>query len=104
MSVFSDRRAKIILPCQVSAIKTALEFTRTNAYLVGGVVRDSLLGEDTSDIDVAIEGNTTEIGKEIATFLNGTHVLLDIDRDISRTRTLSIEDTSLSISDKGHNH
>ena len=84
MSVFSDRRAKIILPCQVSAIKTALEFTRTNAYLVGGVVRDSLLGVETSDIDVAIEGNTTEIGKEIATFLNGTHVLLDINRDISR--------------------
>ena len=84
MSVFSDRRAKIILPCQVSDIKTALEFTRTNAYLVGGVIRDSLLGVETSDIDVAIEGNTTKIGKEIATFLNGTYVLLDMDRDISR--------------------
>ena len=84
MSVFPDKRSKVILPRPVSAIKTALEITKNNGYLVGGVVRDSLLGIDTSDIDVAVEGNAIKIGKEIATFMNGTLVLLDEDRGISR--------------------
>ena len=84
MSVFPDRSSKTTLPNTVSAIKSALAFTKTEGYLVGGVVRDSLLGIDTSDIDIAVEGNTTKIGKELAAFLNGTFVQLDVDREISR--------------------
>ena len=67
MSVFPDKRSKVILPRSVSTIKRALEVTKNNGYLVGGVVRDSLLGINTSDIDVAVEGNAIKIGKEIAT-------------------------------------
>ena len=84
MSIFPDRSSKTTLPNTVSAIKSALAFTKTEGYLVGGVVRDSLLGIDTSDIDIAVEGNTTKIGKGLAAFLNGTFVQLDVDREISR--------------------
>ena len=66
MSVFPDRSSKTTLPNTVSAIKSALAFTKTEGYLVGGVVRDSLLGIDTSDIDIAVKGNTTKIGKELS--------------------------------------
>ena len=34
MSVFPDKRSKVILPRPVSAIKTALEVTKNNGYFV----------------------------------------------------------------------
>ena len=36
------------------------------AYLVGGPVRDLLLGEKISDIDIAVEGDAIELGRELA--------------------------------------
>src|SRR5947207_14767359 len=36
------------------------------AYLVGGVVRDLLLGRPRADIDVAVEGSVAELGRRLA--------------------------------------
>ncbi|MCB9772061.1 MAG: CCA tRNA nucleotidyltransferase [Candidatus Omnitrophica bacterium] len=36
------------------------------AYLVGGVVRDMLLGRASSDLDIVVEGNAIELAKAIA--------------------------------------
>ena len=47
------------------------------AYLVGGIVRDVLLGRETADIDIAIAADALEIAPKIATVLGGKHVLLD---------------------------
>ena len=46
------------------------------AYLVGGVVRDALAGRDTSDVDVAVAGDTVAIGDEVVAALGGTAVLM----------------------------
>ena len=47
------------------------------AYLVGGFVRDVLLGRDTADIDIAVASDALEIAPKVATALGGKYVLLD---------------------------
>ena len=46
-------------------------------YLVGGFVRDVLLGRDTADIDIAVAPDALEIAPKVATVLGGSYVLLD---------------------------
>ena len=41
------------------------------AYLVGGAVRDLLLGERVSDVDIAVEGDGIEFARELAERLHG---------------------------------
>lgn len=71
----------------------------TAAYLVGGPVRDLLLGRPAPDLDVAVEGPVTRITEALAKhlcarlqktteFMTSTLVLEDgIELDIARTRT-----------------
>ena len=47
------------------------------SYLVGGFVRDALLGRNTADIDVAVAADALEIAPRVATALGGRYVLLD---------------------------
>ena len=53
-------------------------------YLVGGCVRDVLLGRDTKDIDVAVQGNAQDWAQALAQYLGGRYVSLDQERDIAR--------------------
>ncbi len=48
-----------------------------HAYLVGGFVRDVLLGRDTADIDIAVASDALEVAPKVATALGGKYVLLD---------------------------
>ena len=47
------------------------------SYVVGGFVRDVLLGRDTADIDLAVEADAVEIAPKVATAIGGKYVLLD---------------------------
>lgn len=47
------------------------------SYVVGGFVRDVLLGRDTADIDIAVASDALEVAPKIATALGGKYVLLD---------------------------
>ncbi|MFH1381816.1 MAG: HD domain-containing protein [Chloroflexota bacterium] len=47
------------------------------AYLVGGFVRDVLLGRVTADIDIAVAADALEVTERVATVLGGRAVLLD---------------------------
>jgi len=47
------------------------------SYLVGGFVRDVLLGRDTADIDIALAADAVAIAPRIADVLGGKFVLLD---------------------------
>ena len=64
------------------------------AYLVGGVVRDALLGRETRDIDVAVAADARAIGLELASFLGGRFVLLDKTRGIARVVVTGDDGTS----------
>ena len=43
---------------------------KLSAYVVGGYVRDMLLGRDTNDIDIMVEGDGIEFAKKLAKKLN----------------------------------
>ncbi len=47
------------------------------AYLVGGFVRDVLLGRATTDIDIAVASDALEIAPRVAAALSGKYVPLD---------------------------
>ena len=53
-------------------------------YLVGGAVRDILLGRPIRDFDFTVEGLVRPIGKYIADTLNGAYYVLDDERDMVR--------------------
>ncbi|GAB4540719.1 MAG: hypothetical protein Fur002_07890 [Anaerolineales bacterium] len=52
-----------ILLSNISAQAAALHMP---CYLVGGVARDLLLGKPTHDLDVIVEGNAIQLGKQLA--------------------------------------
>ncbi|MDA1096907.1 MAG: HD domain-containing protein [Chloroflexi bacterium] len=56
----------------------------TAGFLVGGAVRDVLLGRSTADVDFAVAGDVRRHGRELADFLDGHYVLMDPRRDIVR--------------------
>ena len=62
-----------------------------SAYLVGGFVRDILLGRDTADIDIAV-ADALEIAPRVAGFLGGKYILLDEANGISRVVLTDKED------------
>jgi poly(A) polymerase len=47
------------------------------AYIIGGFIRDWLLGKQSNDVDIAVEGNALSIADEVAKNLGGKFVLLD---------------------------
>ncbi|MEE9399355.1 MAG: HD domain-containing protein [Dehalococcoidales bacterium] len=51
------------------------------SYLTGGFVRDTLLGRETSDIDITVGADALEVAPEVAKTTGGKYVLLD---DINR--------------------
>jgi poly(A) polymerase len=56
----------------------------TDAYFVGGCVRDALLGRIITDWDIAVSGDATDIAQRLAAHLGGVYVPLDVDRGIAR--------------------
>jgi poly(A) polymerase len=54
------------------------------AYLVGGYVRNALLGKSTQDIDIAVSGDAIAVAKEMASHLDGKFVLLDDSNKVAR--------------------
>jgi len=56
----------------------------TTIYLVGGTVRDLVLGRDTHDLDFAVQGSGLELARHIADRLEGYFVPLDRERHTGR--------------------
>ena len=73
----------------LSVIYRFLTEEGVQTYLVGGAVRDMLLGRETNDIDIALNGDAFEIALKVADKLGGTHVPLD---DINRVARVVINE------------
>lgn len=54
------------------------------AYLVGGFLRDFLLGRPSRDVDLVVSGRGEEVARELARASGGSFVPLDPEHDISR--------------------
>ncbi len=61
----------------LSRLDRFLSGLNLRAYVVGGFVRDVLLGRDSGDIDVALAGDAMQAGQAVANAFNGRYVLLD---------------------------
>ncbi len=80
----SEPRSLLSFPPLVAVLAGFFASRESTAYLVGGVVRDAVLGRPTSDVDVAVSGPVREVREHVAEFLGGRAIVLDADRDIAR--------------------
>ena len=67
-----------------------------DSYLVGGYVRDALLGRATKDIDIAVVATAPEVAQKVATALNGKYVLLDEVNQVARVVLVEGELTQIN--------
>jgi len=68
----------------LAKISTILTQQNCPAYLVGGFVRDWVLGRQTADIDIAVGGNALNMAQEVAEAIDGRYVLLDEANGVAR--------------------
>ena len=93
------KESKLVIEPGISPvlIKISNFLARQNikAYLVGGFVRDLLLGRETADIDIAISADALEIGPRIASLLDGKYVPLD---EVNRVSRIVLPNLELDLS------
>ena len=68
-------------------IEQAIEFIRQEgrpAWLVGGYVRDRLLGRPTHDLDVVVPEGGVRLVRRLAAAFDGASFVVDADRDVGR--------------------
>jgi len=68
----------------LARVSDVLSQRNCQAYVVGGLVRDHLLGRDTADIDIAVNADTPGVAREIANAIGGKYVLLDEANGVAR--------------------
>jgi poly(A) polymerase len=73
MKLAIDPQASSLL----AAVNNLLTEQGVRSYLVGGFVRDLLLGRQTADIDIAVARDGVEIARKVAGAVDGKFVLLD---------------------------
>ena len=63
-----------------------LSFLHKGSYLVGGYIRDIILGRETEkvDVDIVVPLNAIEIGKKIAKNIESKFIILDEKREVVR--------------------
>ncbi|MDA9738568.1 CCA tRNA nucleotidyltransferase [Prochlorococcus sp. AH-736-L17] len=67
-------------------LDSILGFLPTGSYLVGGFIRDIILGRKTEkvDVDIVVPLNAIEIGKKIADNIGSKFIILDEKREVVR--------------------
>jgi len=73
LKLFIEPSASLLL----AKLSNLLAEQDIQSYVVGGFVRDVLLGRDTADIDIAVAADALEIAPRVATALGGKYVPLD---------------------------
>ena len=92
MDLFSSlTEPRALLLTKVSNFLTKQDI---QSYVVGGFVRDVLLGRDTADIDIVVAADALEIAPEVANTLDGKYVLLDKANRVARVVLANKEATS----------
>ena len=61
----------------LDAAEEVAEELRLRLYVVGGFVRDTLLGRATEDVDLVVEGEVEELARELARRFDGKAILHD---------------------------
>ena len=79
------------------------------AYVVGGFIRDSILGRPCHDVDIAVEGEPFAVAQELSRVMNGTYVPLDEEHCVARvvlpaSQAADSQDMSICIDFVGYEH
>ena len=77
----------ISLTDELINISRIISNSGVSSYIVGGFIRDSLIGIKTVDIDIAVSNKVSEIGTLLAKKTNGKCITLDKKRNIYRVIT-----------------
>jgi len=80
MRLFLEQREASLL----TKVSQFLSREDIDSYLVGGYVRDTLLGRPTRDVDIAVDAFAPEVAEKMATALKAKYVLLDRANEIAR--------------------
>jgi poly(A) polymerase len=72
----------------LTKISGMLAKQKVKSYVVGGFVRDALLGRDTADIDIAVNTDSAEIAPKLAELLSGKFFMLD---EVNRTARITLK-------------
>jgi len=75
----------------LNRVSCSLSHQGHQGYVVGGFIRDWLLGRQTNDVDIAVNGNALNIAQQVAEDLSGKFVLLDEINGIARVIALEKE-------------
>lgn len=67
----------------------------TRVWLVGGAMRDVLLGRPLHDFDLAVENDAIAIARDVASRLDAPMYILDAERDSARVVTFDAQGTRL---------
>jgi poly(A) polymerase len=91
---FSNALIGIQAQSLLTRISVYLKDQGVHAYLVGGFVRDVLLGRDTADIDITVDVDVEKIAPQIAELLQGKFVLLD---EVNRIGRIILQDWTIDV-------
>lgn len=80
----AENRPMLVWTDEVYDLQELLSDRKDPIYLVGGVVRDSLLRAPTKDIDLVVESGAIALARTIANHLRADVYPLDAERDIGR--------------------
>jgi poly(A) polymerase len=95
--VFMSANYPLIFPPILDSVRLALP-AGTTIYLVGGAVRDALLGRPIHDLDFAVERGAIKIARRVANTLKADFYPLDTERDTGRV-ILTNEDGTRTLMD-----
>jgi poly(A) polymerase len=88
MTNLTEERLRIFVPAEAAHLLEKLsEFLQQrniDCYLVGGFVRDGLLGRTNNDIDLAIDGDALKISSQVAASFDGRMIPLDEVNQVAR--------------------
>jgi poly(A) polymerase len=68
----------------VAGLARCLALQGASGYIVGGSLRDAILGRPIRDVDVAVEGDSLTVARAIAKEMGATYVPLSPERGIAR--------------------
>lgn len=68
----------------IESVRLFLRERTPQTYIVGGYLRDQLLGRETRDIDLLVPVNALPLGRQLADHLGGSFVPLDEERGVAR--------------------
>jgi poly(A) polymerase len=82
------------LAANLAKISNLLDNQKKQGYIVGGFIRDWLLGRKTNDVDIAVSGDAVTIAREVVGEIGGKFVLLDDVNEIARVVVIEGKQTT----------